>query len=218
MPLVAEESSDSLAGPDGEEVLNRVVEYLKQLRADTRPEKVLSWIDRGQGLPGDKYWVLDPVDGTKGFLRGGQYAVALALVVAGQVEIGVIGCPHLDLRSKAANAGERCGPGSSGSLAVALRGRGAWSSDLGGEAFSPLQVSGCREPSGAAALRSYESGHTNEDQMEMLARTLELGWQPIRLDSMAKYLLLASGHGDLLFRLISLLACDRIACPQSSVH
>lgn len=30
-------------------------------------------------------------DGTKGFLRGGQFAVCLALVVDGTVELGVIG-------------------------------------------------------------------------------------------------------------------------------
>jgi 3'(2'), 5'-bisphosphate nucleotidase len=39
--------------------------------------------------------------------------------------------------------------------------------------------------------------------MDLLAETLDLGGRPIRLDSMAKYLLLASGQGDLLFRLIS---------------
>jgi len=40
-------------------------------------------------------WTLDPIDGTKGFLRGGQYAVCLALLVDARVELGVIGCPNL---------------------------------------------------------------------------------------------------------------------------
>ena len=40
-------------------------------------------------------WCLDPIDGTKGFLRGGQYAVCLALLVAGKVQLGVIACPNL---------------------------------------------------------------------------------------------------------------------------
>ncbi len=38
---------------------------------------------------------LDPIDGTKGFLRREQYAVALALVRDGHVELGVLGCPEL---------------------------------------------------------------------------------------------------------------------------
>lgn len=40
-------------------------------------------------------WTLDPIDGTKGFLRGGQYAVCLALFIDARVELGVIGCPNL---------------------------------------------------------------------------------------------------------------------------
>jgi 3'(2'), 5'-bisphosphate nucleotidase len=39
-------------------------------------------------------WTLDLIDGTKWFLRGGQYAVCLALLIDAQVELGVIGCPN----------------------------------------------------------------------------------------------------------------------------
>ena len=38
---------------------------------------------------------MDPVDGTKGFIRGDQYAIALALIEDGQVVVGVLGCPNL---------------------------------------------------------------------------------------------------------------------------
>ena len=44
-------------------------------------------------------WCLDPIDGTRGFLRGkksgGQYCVALALVDEGRPTIGILGCPNL---------------------------------------------------------------------------------------------------------------------------
>ncbi len=39
--------------------------------------------------------VLDPIDGTKGFVRGGQYAVGLAYVIAGVPVLAVVGCPNL---------------------------------------------------------------------------------------------------------------------------
>lgn len=39
--------------------------------------------------------MLDPVDGTKGFLRGQQYAVALALLVDGHPQVAVMACPNL---------------------------------------------------------------------------------------------------------------------------
>jgi 3'(2'), 5'-bisphosphate nucleotidase len=49
-----------------------------------------------------RVWVLDPIDGTRGFLRGrtngGQYAIALALLDEhGIPVIGVLGCPNLPI-------------------------------------------------------------------------------------------------------------------------
>jgi 3'(2'), 5'-bisphosphate nucleotidase len=62
-------------------------------------------------------WTLDPIDGTKGFLRGEQYAVCLALIVDSQVEVGVIGCPNLphDLNGNLEDKGV---------LFVAIKGQG----------------------------------------------------------------------------------------------
>jgi 3'(2'), 5'-bisphosphate nucleotidase len=46
-----------------------------------------------------RVYCLDPIDGTRGFLRGrkpgGQYAIALALLDDGVPVIGVLGCPNL---------------------------------------------------------------------------------------------------------------------------
>ncbi|OAK95960.1 carbohydrate phosphatase [Phaeosphaeriaceae sp. SRC1lsM3a] len=45
----------------------------------------------GQG----RVWVMDPVDGTATFMQGQQYAVALCLLVDGEQQVGVVGCPNL---------------------------------------------------------------------------------------------------------------------------
>ena len=63
---------------------------------DATPEEVCGLIDRGSGEPPDTFWTLDPIDGTKGFLRREQYAIALAFVENGKVELGVLGCPESD--------------------------------------------------------------------------------------------------------------------------
>lgn len=63
-------------------------------------------------------WTLDPIDGTKGFLRGEQYAVCLAFIVDSVVQVGVMGCPNLPVGGAGAG-GER------GCLFVAVRGQGA---------------------------------------------------------------------------------------------
>lgn len=63
-------------------------------------------------------WTLDPIDGTKGFLRGEQYAVCLAFLVDAKVQVGVMGCPNLPV-----DASKPDGP--KGCLFVAVRGQGA---------------------------------------------------------------------------------------------
>ena len=63
-------------------------------------------------------WTLDPIDGTKGFVRGEQYAVCLALIEDNDVKVSVIGCPNLPA-SLSDPGGER------GCLFVAVSGQGA---------------------------------------------------------------------------------------------
>jgi len=111
--MVAEEDSDALTsgGEGGFDMLRQITEAVNEALAaadgslpgghDTPPvldgEEVLKAIDRG-GFAGGKegrHWVLDPVDGTLGFVRGDQYAIALALVEDGEVVLGALGCPNM---------------------------------------------------------------------------------------------------------------------------
>ncbi len=187
--LVAEESVDELKKPEGRKMLRHVAGILE---ADE--EAVYEWIGRTQKETEGKLWVLDPIDGTKGFLRGGQYAVALALLENHEVTAGILGCPGLVTRHSP----------DGGSLTVAVRGEGAWEVALEnpGE-FQNISVSELRDPGQARVLRSVESGHTNERHMQELREALGIGPEPILMDSQAKYAALASGGGDLLVRLIS---------------
>jgi 3'(2'), 5'-bisphosphate nucleotidase len=144
-------------------------------------------------------WNLDPIDGTKGFLRGEQYAVALALVMGGRVQVGVLGCPNL-------TAASRPEIGGAGALVVAGRGQGAWITALSGVEpgpFERLYVSQVSQSSQARILRSVESGHTNVDQIGEFARLLEVEAPAVSMDSQAKYAVLAAGQGDLYLRLLS---------------
>jgi len=193
--LVAEEDSAALqTQPD---TLQRVTGFVQQRYTGTTPQQVCAWIDRGGGEVGERYWTLDPIDGTKGFLRGDQYAVALALVVRGEVQIGVLGCPNLKDGSQL----DRGGPGS---LVVAARNQGTWTTPLAspGE-YQPLHVTSISDPSQARVLRSYESGHTNVSQIDLFAQAMGIQVEPVRLDSQVKYALLAAGSGELMLRLLS---------------
>jgi 3'(2'), 5'-bisphosphate nucleotidase len=197
-PLVGEEDSSTLRQAQGGDALEQVAQFVSRFTGQTSPEAVCDWIDRGAGNPAQRFWTLDPIDGTKGFLRGDQYAVALALILDGQVEIGVLGCPNLD-------PGRRSNLGGAGTLAVAVRGEGAWIAPLDDDApkFRRIQVSETMNPAQARVLRSFESGHTNVDQVSDFSVELGVEVEPVRLDSQAKYVLLALGEGEVYLRLLS---------------
>ena len=186
--LVAEEDSQQLRDPAHADILSRVTEFVSGVVGETSAEEVCHWIDHGNGEPGDRFWALDPIDGTKGFLRGDQYALALGLVVEGRCQIGLLGCPNLD----------------GGRLFIAARGQGSWVTALDSEqGFEQLRVSSQQDPSLAKVLSSFESGHTNSGQMDDLIADLGSSAELIRMDSQAKHAVLAAGEADLLLRLLS---------------
>lgn len=196
--LVGEEDSTALRQPGEENTLGLITHYVSNLLPQASPNLVCAWIDRGGAEPARRFWTLDPIDGTKGFLRGDQYAIALALIEAGQVQIGVLGCPNLVDGYKP----DLTGPGS---LGIAVRGGGAWVGPLEGDnsTLVPLHVSDQGNPSQARLLRSFESGHTNVSQIDLFAEALGVQAQAVRMDSQAKYLVLATGEGELYLRLLS---------------
>jgi 3'(2'), 5'-bisphosphate nucleotidase len=192
--LVAEEDASSLVASP---LLEQVTAYVRDELPTATPESICSWIDRGASVPTGRFWTLDPIDGTKGFLRGDQYAVALALVEQGQVQIGILGCPNL-------RDGYRPDHGGEGTLAVAVRGQGSWITSLvSPQYFDRLQASRRSDPSTARLLRSFESGHTNPGQIDRLATALGNTTNAVAMDSQAKYCVLASGKADLMLRLLS---------------
>ncbi|KAL7751779.1 3'(2'),5'-bisphosphate nucleotidase [Sorochytrium milnesiophthora] len=168
-------------------------------------EQVLALIDLGktQSSRGKRFWTLDPIDGTKGFLRRDQYAVCLALIDEGKVQLGVLGCPNLPHPSWH-------GSDKRGTLMVAVRGQGAYQAALAAEddqvRFERLpgrQASSAASPlSDLVLLESFESGHTDRRWSEGLVKQLSIASAPLRLDSQCKYGLLARREGNVYLRVM----------------
>jgi 3'(2'), 5'-bisphosphate nucleotidase len=66
-----------------------------------------------------------------------------------------------------------------------------------------LRASSQADLAQARLLRSFESDHTNVDQIDAFASSIGVQPDPLRMDSQAKYAVLAAGKGDLLLRLLS---------------
>lgn len=115
--IVAEEDTHTISKPESSSLMNDVVIAVNECLAEAPKcglqgpreslsiSQVLEAINRcsSKGGPVGRYWVLDPVDGTLGFVRGDQYAVALALIEDGKVVLGVLGCPNYPLKKEGLN-------------------------------------------------------------------------------------------------------------------
>lgn len=184
-PVVAEEDAAELRKSSNQ--LEQVAACVQTALPSATPEQVTTWIDHGNGKVSERYWTLDPIDGTKGFLRGDQYAVALALVQDGQVQVGALACPGLSIEGT-----------ETGVLFVAVRDQGTTMQSLkGGAVPKPVRVASthCR------MVESFESAHSNQSLQNSIAQAAGITADSVRMDSQAKYGVVASGQAVLYLRL-----------------
>jgi 3'(2'), 5'-bisphosphate nucleotidase len=213
--VIAEEDAAELLSTENRPILDRVTRHVRAVRemstgerADVGNEQVCKWIDRGGSNEyHDRFWTLDPIDGTKGFLRGEQYAVALALIVGGEVTVAALACPNLRIRASRRNGeGGNDAEDSLGVIFTAVRGEGAVAlpADLP-EGLTPsglpLEVSSVEGPAGVRFCESVESGHSAHGDAADLAARLGITAAPVRMDSQAKYAVVARGEAEIYLRL-----------------
>lgn len=171
-------------------------------------EQMLQAIDAGNSAGGahGRIWALDPIDGTLGFLRGGQYAVCLALIEDGDVKVGVLGCPNLPIDDTAplsADIGDSSGSGR-GVLFGAVAGSGATSRPLSRGALQtsqPIRMKSVPDITDATFCESVEPSHSSHGDQAEIAEKLGITKESVRMDSQAKYGSIARGAGDLYLRL-----------------
>lgn len=202
--LVAEEDAAALRESEPG-LAQQVLEAARVAWPDATLEQVLDAIDVGNAEPSQSgFWTLDPIDGTKGFLRKQQYAVALAYIDHGNPAVAALACPNLP-RSFSAPV-DAADP--EGSMYFAVRNEGCYESvadDANAEAtrLTPLQPRG----EGAIAIAaSVEQAHTSGSEVDSVLswitehHGLPVG-ESVRLDSQCKYAVVARGQADAYLRL-----------------
>ncbi len=189
---LAEERAAELDRLATEPQRGHIVRHVSQtLDRDVSLDDVRRWLDIGHDRETSRVWVVDPIDGTKGFLRGDQFAVAVALLVDGQVAVGALGCPLLPFEPGAAEA--------AGVIASAARSAGARIEPLAGGRSRPMRVSDRSGTSGARSVESLEHG-----DLDFTARVLSAAGireEPVRMDSQAKYVAVGDGRAEAYIRL-----------------
>ncbi|XP_071706523.1 3',5'-bisphosphate nucleotidase AHL-like [Rutidosis leptorrhynchoides] len=234
--IVAEEDIEALSKPNANSLLSSVVTTVNDSLSSAssfgiqppvkflETPEVLEAISRcnSTGGPTGRFWVLDPVDGTLGFVRGDQYAIALALVENGEVVLGVLGCPNYPMNKEWLNYQNgyrrilsRLSKSNSeswdskGCVLYAKKGsKKAWMQPLLSEDKSfiwpnnarAITVSDIDNPVLATFCEPVEKANSSHSFTQGLAHSVGLRNQPLRVYSMVKYAAIARGDAEIFMK------------------
>ncbi|XP_006349983.1 PAP-specific phosphatase HAL2-like [Solanum tuberosum] len=232
--IVAEEDVQTLSKPESAGLLGKVVSTVNECLAQASryglkgpdktlgPSEILEAISRcnSNGGPRGRHWVLDPVDGTLGFVRGGQYAVALALIDNAEVVVGVLGCPNYHMKRDRHNKQQQNHISSEvsvpspdmleeGCVMYSKKGTGeAWvQPTVSGDSqyewpnfAKQVRVSPIDDPALATFCEPVERDNSNHSFAAGLASSVGLRNKPLRVYSMVKYAAIAQGDAEIFMK------------------
>jgi 3'(2'), 5'-bisphosphate nucleotidase len=154
-------------------------------RAEDNLEK---WVNYRGNPKGKRVWMIDPIDGTKGFQRNLPYAVAIGLFFDGAPQLGCIAAPLFpagkDTEARTV-------------IAFSEGGAGAYLMDSGTGQTQKIQVSGVSSLPDLSVI-----GSRAHDRENICEKFLERSGAKrlIRMDGQAKYIMVASGRSDVCIR------------------
>ncbi|MBI4881812.1 MAG: 3'(2'),5'-bisphosphate nucleotidase [Planctomycetes bacterium] len=191
--ILAEENSAHLRA-QADELVGRQVNRLvaEALAEEVSFDQLCAWIDH-QGDPASRIrWAIDPIDGTKGFIRREQYAIAIGVLEEDVPVAGMLICPNLAVDAEAP-AGPR------GVIFAAARGAGAFQVPLDGGPEKRARASACADRARVRILGSVEASHGDPALLTALVAE-GFGGGIVRVDSQVKYAALARGEAEVYLR------------------
>jgi histidinol-phosphatase len=172
--LVVETKPDATPVTDADRAVERAV---RELLGQRRPGDAVVGEEYGASGAGPRRWVVDPVDGTKNFVRGVPvWATLIALMEADEVYVGVVSAPALGRRWWAS------------------RGQGAWTSLFGGQPRR-LRVSAVGELGDASFSYSSLHGWPSAGRAGLLELEA-VAWRTRAYGDFWQYALVAEGAVD----------------------
>lgn len=187
--VIAEESGQQFATLVSADQQNAVLTLLGELLGQTVTlEEVVSWLDVGKERSAARTWVIDPIDGTKGFIAGRHYSVCVGTLENGIPSGAVMGCPQYN----------------DGQGVIFYTDEGAlYRTSLTDSDSQQVQVSRREQSDGWIAVQSYEdAARGKRDAVRVLTQANLLSQvRVIDIDSMEKYALVGCGDADMMIRL-----------------
>lgn len=185
--VVSEESGKQFLELTSDDQQATVIELISDILGTTvTKDQVVAWLDFGKGKQASRTWVIDPIDGTKGFVDLRHYAIAVGLMIDGQPVEGIVAAP---------------GYNEVGALFYTKDGD-TFKAPIADGNGEKVVVSQRTDPSEYVVVQSYEKAHASKSRMQLTRDYSGLGDSPLHeLDSMEKYALVACGDADLYMRL-----------------
>ena len=156
-----------------------VEDAIRRTLKTTRPRDAVHGEEREDTGWGPRRWVIDPIDGTKNYVRGVPvWATLIALMVEGEVVVGVVSAPALGRR---------------------------WWASAGGGAFTgktllqgtPCRVSGVSDVADASLSYSSVHGWVDSGRGQQFVDLMRACWRTRAYGDFWSYMLLAEGAVDI---------------------
>ena len=180
--IVGEEDTKTIS----DELFAKVKECVN-VHIQMNDQEIKDMINLGNSNGGmGRKWVVDPIDGTAGYLRRQQYAVCLGFMVDGDIKVGALGCPNYD----------------NGTICVAQKGKGAKKYTVNDTVNGvEIHVTPTEDSKDMFFVESVDSEHSDHKVAQEIAKELNVTKESLRMDSQAKYMAVALGHADVYLRL-----------------
>lgn len=197
--VLGEESGEQFAQLVSAEARAQLATLVGQALSETVDEAALiGWINHGRGRDAERIWVIDPIDGTKGFISGRRYAIGVGVLDGGLPVAGIIAAPNYR--------------GDGRGLVFYGQGSAAYLSPLEGSKVYRIAVSQPKRLANLRVVESIEASHSDHDAVLKVLAAAKLANPKLeRIDSMQKYGMVACGDADLYLRL------PKTANPQHRV-
>ena len=156
-----------------------VEESIRRTLSRVRSRDAITGEEQGTTGNSQRRWIVDPIDGTKNFVRGVPvWATLISLVVDDEVVVGVVSAPQLQRRWWASAGG------------------GAWTGKSLLKA-SRMQVSDVRRLEDASFSYSSLSGWEDRDRLEDVLSLMRRCWRTRAYGDFWSYMLVAEGAVDI---------------------
>jgi histidinol-phosphatase len=181
LDLRVEEKPDLTPVSDADRAVEKA---LRSTLQRTRPRDAVLGEEFGVSAaaagPGHRQWVIDPIDGTKNYIRGVPiWATLIALMDGDQPVVGLVSAPALGRRWWAAI------------------GHGAYAGKRAGSA-TPIKVSGVRRIADASFCYSSLNGWEETGRLDPVLDIIRQSWRSRAYGDFYGYMLVAEGAVDIM--------------------